>query len=403
MRGSTLRSNPAHYRWPRWWRWTLLGLATLVLCSCRSAEPHHAPLGPDIGKMRQGTFTPPGTIEHAADGCAAVASDAALPGQGGWQVGPTGAWRPPGIAGVWPEDEYLHDGGDTGPHVYVDEDWEVYNLEMEDTVAHFDTLDGRRLVEPSNRVDLYAPRFGAVRSVSAPLLNEQVTALEGVERPTGPERVEDLQFAASSKQQQQAVGEVGRKRASGMLMGEGDAIVANTLTPRGFQDRFMPYEDLAIIRRGMIEQADKPMLAIAAQAAVAWNHDAAVQVILDRTAATEYAGDRALQMIYVAEEIPTKPRLRVVKVASKQSAKPGEEVDFTIRFDNVGTAVIGNVTILDNLTTRLEYVPDTAQSSVEAEFFTTPNEGDSLVLRWEIASPLEPGQGGIVRFRCRVR
>jgi hypothetical protein len=32
-----------------------------------------------------------------------------------------------------------------------------------------------------------------------------------------------------------------------------------------------------------------------------------------------------------------------------------------------------------------------------------PNEAGSLNLRFEILDPLKPGDGGIVRFRCRVR
>jgi hypothetical protein len=59
--------------------------------------------------------------------------------------------------------------------------------------------------------------------------------------------------------------------------------------------------------------------------------------------------------------------------------------------------------LVDNLTTRLEYVPGSAQASVKAAFAVEPNEGESLVLRWEIDDPLDPGEGGIVRFRCRVR
>ena len=66
----------------------------------------------------------------------------------------------------------------------------------------------------------------------------------------------------------------------------------------------------------------------------------------------------------------------MVKVASTPFAKPGEEVDFTIRFDNIGNQPIGNVTILDSLSTRLEYVPQSAQCSVEAKFSTQPNEGE---------------------------
>jgi uncharacterized repeat protein (TIGR01451 family) len=95
--------------------------------------------------------------------------------------------------------------------------------------------------------------------------------------------------------------------------------------------------------------------------------------------------------------------LRVVKIASKKSAQPGDEVEFTIRFDNVGDQTVGNVTISDSLTTRLEYVSDTAQCDREANFGTQQNDGESLVLRWEIRSPLKVGEGGILRFKCRVR
>ena len=93
----------------------------------------------------------------------------------------------------------------------------------------------------------------------------------------------------------------------------------------------------------------------------------------------------------------------MVKSVSKRSAKPGETVEFTIRFDNVGDQVIGNVTIIDNLTPRLEYVVDSAQCSPKADFFTIVNEGESLVLRWEIVEPMKVGDGGVIRFQCRVR
>ncbi|HOM17500.1 MAG TPA: DUF11 domain-containing protein, partial [Thermoguttaceae bacterium] len=63
----------------------------------------------------------------------------------------------------------------------------------------------------------------------------------------------------------------------------------------------------------------------------------------------------------------------------------------------------GNVTILDNLSGRLEYVADSAQCSLKAQFTAQPNEAGSQLLRWELAQPLKPGEGGVIRFRCRVR
>jgi uncharacterized repeat protein (TIGR01451 family) len=96
-------------------------------------------------------------------------------------------------------------------------------------------------------------------------------------------------------------------------------------------------------------------------------------------------------------------QLRILKQASTIAAKCGEEVEFTISFENIGARRIGNVTIIDNLTTRLEYVPDSANCSVEADFSSERNPADSLVLRWEIKQPLDIGQSGMIRFKCRVR
>ena len=54
-----------------------------------------------------------------------------------------GPWSPPGIRQPWPEDEYLCDGGDGGKPVGINAKKEILGLKAEDTVAHFDTLDGR--------------------------------------------------------------------------------------------------------------------------------------------------------------------------------------------------------------------------------------------------------------------
>ena len=80
-------------------------------------------------------------------------------------------WAPPGIAGPWPHDEYLEDGGDREVQANIGPEGEVRGLELEDTVMVYDTIDGRTLIEPSNRVCLYSPRFAAVRKVASVLEN----------------------------------------------------------------------------------------------------------------------------------------------------------------------------------------------------------------------------------------
>lgn len=299
-------------------------------------------------------------------------------------------------------DEYLCDGGDAAYSVRVNQDWSVRNLDPEDTVGHYDTLDGRVLVEPSNRVCIYAPRFAAVRKVTA--VSENETAL----RPLAADRPDQ---AVTEKRAQIDEQYSQHETAERHLLIQQASIFRDRLPPTEavspaalsqYVRDFAPHEDFHIVRWGVHKQAEKARLAEFTDAAITWSHDAAVQVILDDQEALSRVTVQGIETVFEFEKRGT-PRLRVCKTASTADAQPGEIVEFALRFDNVGQQPIGNVTIIDNLTTRLEYVPDSAKCSLEAGFFTDENDAESLVLRWEIDDPLEPGKGGIIRFKCRVR
>jgi uncharacterized repeat protein (TIGR01451 family) len=313
-----------------------------------------------------------------------------------------GPWAPPGIEAPWPYDEYLRDGGDRDLPVQVLPDWHVHGMETEDTIAHYDTVDGLTVVEPSNRVYIYSPRFGAVRSVTGPYQEGQIEVSRGVDLPEHLVRYDLNQGPVTSMQKDQPIGEIGTKRATIYRVRTGDGAISLAVLPNSFQDFYLPFEDFRVIRQGMFEHAEKARLAQSIDAAIVWTHNQAVQVILDRVEAGIVTGDQRAEAVFVVDT-PGRDKLRVIKVASTPVARPGDYVDFTIRFDNVGDRVIGNVTIIDNLTPRLEYVPDSAQASVKGNFSTQNNEAGSLVLRWEVEDPLAVGAGGVVRFRCRVR
>jgi len=387
---------------PEPWRVVLIALCTLVLCSCRApADGRHA--------IRQGQAYNETLPTEAYTGMQATALAAAPMGPPGMEQGvplpyePRGPWSPPGIRQPWPEDEYLRDGGDEGRPAGVGDQWEVLGLEMEDTVAHYDTLDGRTVVEPSNKVFIYSPRFGAVRQVVGLVANEERRRVGGVHAPLKLDSPTTLQVVTDAKQNIQAGNEISDRPAVAMRSKQGDGIMSSAIGPRAFQDAFKPFENLAVIRQGLFEATEMPFLARGSDAAIAWSHTQAVQVILDRqNAMAEVKYDKNMS-VYTVAFPPGKPKLRVIKVASTPFAKPGEEVDFTIRFDNIGNQPVGNVTIIDSLSTRLEYIADSAQCSRNADFSTQPNEGDSVSVRCEVIDPIESGQGGILRFRCRVR
>ncbi|MBW3596830.1 MAG: DUF11 domain-containing protein [Planctomycetes bacterium] len=313
-----------------------------------------------------------------------------------------GAWAPAGIQRPWPPDEWIFDGGDKRPHVEVAPDWSIYGLQQEDTVAHFDTLDGRTLVEPANRVPLYAPRFAAVRKVYGIEAHHHRTPPLVHDKPEGAVVEREAQLAVDADQYLHMRTNLGVKSPIINRERSGPVTLAVELTPETFVNEFAAYEDLQIIRAGIFDNSEKARLAQMVDAAAVWTEKQAAQVVIDETQALTAVAEAGAQ-VAVKYELAGKPRLRIVKVADRTEARPGDIVEFTLRFDNIGTQVIGNVTILDNLTTRLEYVPDTAQCSLRANFGVQENFGESLALRWEILDPMEPGEGGVIRFKCRVR
>jgi uncharacterized repeat protein (TIGR01451 family) len=323
----------------------------------------------------------------------------------------TGPWAPPGIARPWPPDEYLADGGDRGGPAGATKEGQVVGLDTQDTVAEYDTLDGRTVVVPSNRVHIYSPRFMAVRQVVSVEQNDQLEVFSGVHNPVRLAQSDEVLATAKNKQQLGAQREIGRRSLTTLRTRQWNGVASIALGPRAFQDGFKPFENVAVIRTGVYEEAEMAWLTRGAVAAATWSHTDAVQVLFDGKSAMVVGQQQRPGLTFSIEEPPARPKLRIVKVASTPFAEPGDVVDFTLRFDNIGNQPVGNVTILDNLTTRLEYVEGSAQSSLPAAFSTQRNEAESLVLRWEITDPVyspdDPHQrtptGGILRFQCRVR
>ena len=300
-------------------------------------------------------------------------------------------------------DEYLLDGGDREKRLSVDQQWNIYGMDTEDTFGHFDTLSGQRLVSPSNRVAIYAPRFAAVRKVEDFLQTKVLQGPTTVDERRGTVMSSGLDLTASSKQNTQVERQVGANRV-GSFIDQTRGVVADTTTHLfGVRNSYQGFENLQLIRSGKFEMSEGARTELGMQSANVWADNLGLQVATKQgkvVIAKDYLRLQALSKIKTKGD---NALLRVAKVASSISASPGEYVDFTIRFDNIGTERIGNVTIVDNLTSRLEYVPDSAECSVHADFVNEVNESGSLMFRWEIRDPLPAGKGGIVRFQCRVR
>ena len=436
-------ADPKFNRPPAWFRYGVVAAVTLILCSCRAPNPdaaigvkahRPAPMANRFRGSYQGNQSvqlvnhtanhtnavpisspaqphpssdvvtalyvadadaAPVSVEPAFHGaeCTCPACQAPLAGPCGCEGCPVG----PG-----PADEYLCDGGDFGLPAAVRRDWQIDGLEQEDTVAHYDTVDGRTVVTPSNRVCIYAPRFGVVRQVVDLHEYARFDMAGGFDHQMSLARIDESEEVATSLNQLEP--SINRAERPPSLLGERQRLgeLAQEEELREFRGSLAPYADLSIVRAGTISNDEKALVAEATQAAITWSSDQAVQVTLDNRRAQAEVGIKQPGVVYHQDK-PNNPKLRLVKLASTGSALPGEEVEFTLRFDNIGDRVIGNVTIVDHLTTRLEYVPDSAKASVDADFTAIPNSNGSSVMRWEIIDPVEPGEGGILQFKCRVR
>ena len=299
--------------------------------------------------------------------------------------------------------EKLFDGGDRFPKARVQPDWNVLGLDAEDTVVHYDTLGGSTEVVASNRVAVYSPRFAAVRQVKNLIANESVN-------PAGRLRM----LAAAHDQSSDKFADIVKRD-------EAPIEQVRDTTPQGLQDRNPgltvervdiakatvglrpPFTGVQITHTDELFLDQLPLVENYTQQLAISNEIQSVQVIIDTRPAMLATKTTSANEVFEYELPDGKARMRIIKIASTTTAKVGDTVRFTIRFDNVGDEAVGNVTILDNLTTRFVYRPDSQTCDVEANFSSVANQHQSHRLRWEVLEPLEPGQGGTIRFECRVR
>jgi uncharacterized repeat protein (TIGR01451 family) len=122
--------------------------------------------------------------------------------------------------------------------------------------------------------------------------------------------------------------------------------------------------------------------------------DQSGQVIQSRAAVEEYVG---------VEDRRTPGELKLLKVADKSSAHPGDLVTFTIRFDNVGGRDLLKVRIVDNLSPRLQFVDGSISSNFDGALNVTDNGAGGKLLTFEFDQPLKGKTGGFISFQCKVR
>lgn len=298
------------------------------------------------------------------------------------------------------------DGGDHGAVAKAVGDDRLENLTAGDTVARYRPADDgpesdRVWIAESNCACVYAPRFAAVREVVKPfeeaapvgpggLVNEELVELE-VERQPVWGSVQNLSPEAARKALpgvavEERLGPLAVDQAE--LPGEDDGVEG-------------PSERLAIDQPELARLRQRPFAAVGFDVPVAWTCIKAANVLVNHQAAEVVAADRGTATLRFEE--PGRAELTLCKRAGTDTARVGEELDFTIYMLNSGDRPLANIVLADALPKRLELVPGSAAANLPAEFSTETGDDGSVILTWRLSEPLPAGASGFVRFRVLVR
>lgn len=300
-------------------------------------------------------------------------------------------------------DEYLCDGGDRDWPFHYDSASRL-GLDTEDTVLEFTNRAGFEKAKPSNKVCIYAPRFASVRTVSRPHEEHSSNEVAGVGQLATTGAMHS-RLKASNSVKREMTGRVAvRSRAGGLETGAIQGTVSQLRSPSVHDKLLNIYQALGFVRTGKIDDADTARLDYGIQAAFAWTRDQNPVITAKTDMALEGHFQQSTAVITgIDEKEDDADNLRIIKLADKKTAQPGDEIEFTIRYDNLGGREVHHIRIVDNLTPRLQYIDDSATSDRKGNLVLQDNGEGSQILIWEMEEPLLGKTGGVVTFKARVR
>jgi uncharacterized repeat protein (TIGR01451 family) len=317
---------------------------------------------------------------------------------------PPGTICPPPGPLVAPEEppypeEMLCDGGDAGlPFHY--EGSRFSGLEPEDTVAEFVDHEGTAHVRISSQACVYAPKFGAVRSISQPVLDFAYDRLGGTHDRTEAAGMENRKPLIVSENVDQLADTRGRSRASGVDSDVTERSMQQTVGPEQHIKLVNVFEDRNSTTDGQFQQTTEAYLAADLQIAGESASDIAPIIVANDVFGQAVTSIDSTEAYVGVEDKRPPGNLRIVKLADQPAAQPGDTLTFRIRFYNDGGRPLTSVRILDHLSPRLEYVADSVSSELEGKLTVENNEFGGQILQFELATPLEGGTSGEISFQA---
>ncbi|MCA9051618.1 MAG: DUF11 domain-containing protein [Planctomycetaceae bacterium] len=312
----------------------------------------------------------------------------------------------PNDARPYPE-EFIFDGGDRDIPVHY-RNGEMGGLETEDTVAEFRNHLGENRVHASNRVAIYAPRFGAVETVSGPGVDVQVDRAVGAHDVAAPGGLQDERGMQTSLADTQLFGFNSRRSASGVERAETPVLSEHSQSVLESNKFDHGAESRSSSGPGILQRTSIVELSVRiTDAARSTNYKGVSAASSTTQAMVTYATFKV--QATVGTEMKGRPgEVVLTKEASSLVAAPGDVITFRIQFTNTGDLNVGDVRIIDNLTPRLRYVAGSGQivlrdGQVGGNLSVVPNSEGSEVLEFTLDQPLQGGESGVVTFEAEVR
>jgi uncharacterized repeat protein (TIGR01451 family) len=310
---------------------------------------------------------------------------------------------PSATADLYP-DEYLYDGGDREDSAAMHARLRS-GIESEDTVAGYVDGTGTAKTVASNRVAIYAPRFGSVRSVTGLVADTKIDKASGARDAitignlkTGRMAQENIAETALTEVENhnRVDGIISRKPA--MQSQNRHRPVQSTKVDEGHEGRVASGVQTFNRRQAFV-------LAQQRQNAEIWTREQFPVITASTDSASEVAAVFKVQQKVGLEDQNRGGVLHLVKLADRESAMIGDVIRFTIRFENTGDLNLHDVRIVDNLTPRLEYVEGSATIDEQhpGAVMVEPNGEGSSVLTFTLDGPLQGHKTGVITFEARVR
>ena len=287
----------------------------------------------------------------------------------------------------------------------------IEGLSAGDTVARYRRDDGDN---PNNNIAaksshiartncecIYAPRFGSVRNV---------TRLHEESAPLGPAGVSgDKSLASQTTLQppgnaaQLTSLQVARKSKSGLAVEERSG-------PLGVDTATLPNQSLGQSKAGErvldthVRSADKEERiaeSIGIDIPIAWTRLTAANAVFNDQRADVVSSSQGIATLRV--ESPGRAELTLCKRSGSDSARIGEEIDFTIAFVNSGDVPLTDIVIMDILPQRLKLIESSPAANLPSKIKIAPQTDGTTSVSWQLQSPLEAGKSGFVRMRTIVQ